>query len=72
MDILHHIWSLNLPSSVKPATRSGSVLLLAPGPLNVGVSIVKLYLASGSYFRAMAAKIAHTFPLNKTSQWTSD
>jgi hypothetical protein len=66
------IWSLNLPSSVKPATCLGSVPLLAPGPLNLGVSIMKLYLASGSYFRAMTTKIAHMFPLNKTSRWTND
>lgn len=43
--------------------------LLAPGPYNLGVAIMKLYQTSGSYFRAIKCVIAHTFPLNKTSRW---
>jgi hypothetical protein len=62
MDIHFQIWFLDLPFSMKSATLSGSVLLLTLGPLNLGVPMVKLYLASGSYFKVMATKIAHTFP----------
>lgn len=42
------------PCLEKPSTLARRVPLLAPGPSNVGVSTVKLYLASGSYFRAMS------------------
>uniref|UniRef100_A0A8C0W1N6 Uncharacterized protein n=1 Tax=Castor canadensis TaxID=51338 RepID=A0A8C0W1N6_CASCN len=45
---LHRNMKCRLPSSVKPTTHSGSVPLLTLDPLNLGVSIVKLYLAPGS------------------------
>lgn len=40
---------------------------------NVGVSITELYLASGSYFRAMEVIYSNpTILANRTSRWTND
>lgn len=71
MTIPYQLWSHNLPSSVKPSTRPLRVPLLALIPFNLGVAKYVLYLASGSYLRAIDCIIAHPFPLNKTSRWIS-
>lgn len=71
--VFHLVRELNHQASRNQQSLRVRVPLLAPGPWNVGVSMLKLYLASGSYLRAMIALDSNpTNPSNGTSRWTND